>query len=74
MGANIAEAQAAQSKKDFIAKMAISAKEARETQYWLKLLVASDLVKETHLKGILAEINQIIAILSSIITSQQGVK
>ena len=37
IGANIEEATAAQSKKDFIAKMSISSKEARETRYWLKL-------------------------------------
>jgi len=38
IGANVQEAQAAQSKKDFISKMTISYKEARETDYWLRLL------------------------------------
>jgi len=38
IGANIEEALAGQSKKDFIAKMSISSKEARETKYWLLLL------------------------------------
>ena len=38
IGANVEEAQAAQSKKDFIAKLSISAKEARETRYWLRLI------------------------------------
>ena len=38
IGANIHEAQAAQSKRDFISKMSISSKEARETDYWLRLL------------------------------------
>ena len=38
IGANVHEAQAAQSKKDFVAKMAIASKEARETDYWLRLL------------------------------------
>ncbi len=38
IGANIEEAIAAQSKKDFLAKMSISMKEARETFYWLRLL------------------------------------
>ena len=46
IGANVEEAQAAQSKKDFIAKMCISAKEARETRYWLKL------IDETHISKI----------------------
>ncbi len=38
IGAFVAEATAAQSKQDFIAKMSISLKEARETNYWLRLL------------------------------------
>ena len=38
IGANVHEAQAAQSKKDFISKMAVASKEARETEYWLRLL------------------------------------
>jgi four helix bundle protein len=38
IGANVEEAIAAQSKKDFIHKMAIASKEARETKYWLRLL------------------------------------
>ena len=38
IGANINEAQAAQSKKDFIAKMSIASKEARESKYWIELL------------------------------------
>ena len=43
IGATIEEALAGQSKKDFIAQMAISSKEARETKYWLQLLKESDL-------------------------------
>src|SRR6476660_7760531 len=42
IGANVEEAGAAQSKKDFIAKMCIASKEARETKYWLRLLEKSD--------------------------------
>ncbi len=38
IGANVSEAQAAQSTKDFIAKMSIASKEARETEYWIRLL------------------------------------
>lgn len=38
IGANVNEAQAAQSKKDFVSKMSIASKEARETKYWLDLL------------------------------------
>jgi len=38
IGANVEEAQAAQSKKDFISKMSIASKEARESKYWIRLL------------------------------------
>lgn len=41
VGANIHEAQYAQSKKDFIAKMEIALKESNETSYWLKLMCAT---------------------------------
>lgn len=42
IGANVEEANAAQSKKEFIAKMSIASKEARETRYWLRLLDKSN--------------------------------
>ena len=45
IGANIVEAEAAQSKADFISKMSIASKEARETEYWLMLLQESGLTK-----------------------------
>ena len=38
IGANVTEAQAAQSRNDFISKMSIASKEARETSYWIRLL------------------------------------
>jgi four helix bundle protein len=44
IGANVEEATAAQSKKDFATKMSIASKEARETRYWLRLLNKSKLV------------------------------
>ena len=42
IGANVEEAQNAESKPDFIHKMSISLKEARETNYWLKILIATE--------------------------------
>ncbi len=44
IGANIEEASAGQSKKDFLSKMCIASKEARETRYWLRLLQVSQIV------------------------------
>lgn len=44
IGANVEEALAGQSRADFLSKMSIASKEARETRYWLRLLQASQLV------------------------------
>jgi four helix bundle protein len=46
IGANVEEAQAAESRPDFIHKMGIAQKEARESLYWLRLLRASGIVPE----------------------------
>lgn len=70
IGANIEEATAAQSRKDFIHKLSISSKEARETKYWLLLLQKSDLTK-IDVSSHLHEIQQIINILTSIIKTTQ---
>ena len=45
IGANVEEANAAQSKKEFIQRMSIASKEARETKYWLRLLDKSQIIK-----------------------------
>ncbi len=45
IGANVEEAIAGISRKDFIAKLSISAKEARETKYWLRLIQKSKIVE-----------------------------
>ena len=66
IGANIEEALAAQSKKDFLSKMSIAAKEARETRYWLELLNKSQIVKIDYTKY-LTEIESIINILTKIV-------
>ena len=72
IGANIEEAIAGQSKKDFIAKMSISSKEARETKYWLKLLKESDLTS-IDVANELADIHELIRLLTAIVkTSQQN--
>ena len=71
VGANIEEAIAAQSRKDFIAKMSIASKEARETKYWIRLLERSEFVKYDY-GSLLREIEEIINILTAIVkTSQQ---
>ncbi len=66
IGANTVEAQSGQSRKDFLHKLEIALKEARETKYWLKLLLATDIVNQERLKTLLEEIEEIIKILVSI--------
>ena len=63
IGANVREAQSAQSDRDFLHKLEIALKEARETEYWLILLVETDLVKEQRIKLLKQECEEIIKIL-----------
>ena len=71
MGANTEEAQAGQSKADFIAKMSIARKESRETLYWLRLLEATNLVDENMISEIIKESDELVRILTSIVKSAQ---
>jgi four helix bundle protein len=71
IGANVEEAGAAQSKKDFIAKMAIASKEARETNYWLRLLRDSKLTKSADIHELIEESEAIIKILTAIVKTSQ---
>src|SRR5215212_4150671 len=72
IGANIEEAIAGQTRKDFITKMSIASKEARETRYWLRLLDKSKLITIDY-SPYLTSIEHIINILKKIVkTSQTG--
>src|ERR1051326_7770939 len=51
IGANLEEAEAGQSKADFIAKSRIALKEARETVYWLRLIGATEIVKPKRIRS-----------------------
>ncbi|MBC8384076.1 MAG: four helix bundle protein [Candidatus Cloacimonetes bacterium] len=66
IGANIEEANAAQSKKDFLAKMYISFKEARETNYWLRLIKESEITKSRETDELIKISLSLIKMLSSI--------
>jgi four helix bundle protein len=66
IGANIAEAQQAESRTDFIHKMKIAAKEAKETQYWLEICKRLNCEFKEDL---MIDINQINAILAQIIVT-----
>lgn len=67
IGANINEAISGESKKDFVHKLGIALKEARETIYWLNLLKDSDFITIEQFKPLSESCNSIIKILSSII-------
>ena len=71
IGANIEEAQAGHSKADFTAKMSIARKEARETHYWLRLLVSAELIPVAKVNELLQEADELIRILTSIVKSAQ---
>jgi|SRR5688572_5715590 len=71
IGANVEEAIASQSRKDFISKMSIASKEARESRYWLRLLEESKLVDLSY-SSYLISVNNLVNILTAIVktTSQ----
>jgi len=69
IGANVEEAQGAQSKADFIAKMSIARKEARETRYWLRIIAEADLQPKEKMSPIIQEAEEIMKIVSAIIVS-----
>ena len=70
VGANIEEADAGVTKKDFTNKMSIASKEARETLYWLRLIKDSDLTLY-HLENLTANCNELIRLLTSIVKTAQ---
>lgn len=73
IGANIEEADSGQTKKDFIAKLSISLKEAKETHYWLRLLVECDYLEQKMFQSFIVECEELIMLLTSIIkTARQN--
>ena len=72
IGANIAEAQQAQSDADFISKMNIALKEAAETKFWLRLLEATDYLSKAETQSILAECIELEKILYSIVRTSKS--
>lgn len=70
IGANVFEASAAITKKDFAHKMSIASKEARETYYWLKLLNDSNLAR-VDLTSYIKDVRSIIYVLTAIVKTTQ---
>ena len=67
IGANVEEAQAGQSRADFVSKCSIALKECRETIYWLRLLEARKLAETDNLERLKIEADEIRRILSTIV-------
>ncbi len=67
VGANVEEGHASQSRADFVSKYSIACKEARETHYWLRLLVATEVAPADRLTPLIDEANQLVAILTTIV-------
>ena len=73
IGANVAESQQAQSRADFVAKMNISLKEAVESNYWIRLLHASEYLSEAEATSILSDCRELEKMLTSIIKTSRNV-
>lgn len=74
IGANINEAQSAQTVPDFITKMSIASKEARESHYWLKLLCETHYldIKQDFVQSLLLQNEELVRMLTSIVKTSQA--
>ena len=74
IGANVEEAIGGASRKDFINKLHIAYKEARETKYWLRLLKEGELIEKKLADSFLKDCEEILRILTAILNSSKGGK
>jgi four helix bundle protein len=72
VGANVEEATGGFSKKDFTYKMGVALKEARESNYWLRLIKVSELFKGDEWEFLLKESEELRKILTSIVKTSKG--
>jgi four helix bundle protein len=73
IGANVEEAIGGQSRADFVSKLAIAYKEARETSYWLRLLKDTDYLTASQFDSIHIDAEELCRIIASIQKSTKGV-
>lgn len=71
IGANVEEAVASRSRDEYIFKMTVALKEARETQYWLRLISGSRTVDPRRLKNIIGEAEEIKKVLGAIVAKMR---
>jgi len=72
IGANMEESRSAESDKDFVSKQSIALKEARETKYWLKLLIKSEIVPNEKVADLVDECEQLMRIIAKSIVTTKG--
>ncbi len=72
IGANVAEAQQAQSKADFVSKTAIALKETTESKYWIELLRATDYLSQEEYDSILSDCIELEKLLTVIVKSSKS--
>ena len=71
---NYEEGRAAESRADFVHKLSVALKELRETGYWLRLIVKSELLSERKMSGLLDEATQLCRILGKSIATAKRAK
>ena len=67
IGANVEEAIGGQSERDFVAKLSVAYKEARESKYWVRLLGDTDYLTQKQLESLLADLEQVLKLLGTIL-------
>jgi len=65
IGANVSEAQSAPTKKDFINKLSISLKEARESEYWIRLLKETKIINQQEHDSLIKDCDELERLLTS---------
>ncbi len=72
IGANISESKSASSKKDFINKLFIALKEARETEYWLRIFKETEIITELEFNSLNKDCDELERLLTSSIKTAKG--
>ncbi|MGB8648678.1 MAG: four helix bundle protein [Anaerolineae bacterium] len=72
IGANLEEADAGESKADFVHKAKIALKESRETRFWLRTIIEAELLCDEETKGLLKESDELVRIIYTIIANTQN--
>jgi len=74
IGANVEEAQGAISKAEFIAKIQIALKEAKESKYWIRLIIDTSIFDSAEKEQLLADCTELIILLTSILKTAKAPK